>query len=584
MLSLSCLGPLELTDSGGERDCEAVLRQPKRLALLAYLASQHPGGYHRRDQLMAMFWPDLDQSHARASLRRAVHFLRRALGDDVPTGRGDDELVIPQTTVASDVAGFRQALADHNQEAALDLYRGDFLAGLFVTSAPAFEEWMEDERGHLRAAAAKAAWILAERLEAEAPERARSYAAMAVTMDPYDEASLRRQLALFDRLGDRAGAVQAYEEFATRYRADLELEPAVETQHLITSIRTSGPRIQRLKSREPATAPQVVAIFPFVVRAPDDLAYLREGMVDLLTTKLDGAGALRGADPRVVLTTVASDDAGEIGIDRAKELAARLEAQLFLLGSVVVAGDSMQLNASLYDAAGKILHKAEAVGEAESEMFELVDLLARQILVSQGARARRLDRVSAHTTEDLAALKAYLSGEQHFRAGHFFEAAEAFQRAVNKDPEFALSHHRLAASWAACAVPDLARASAAAAYQRRARLSIHDRLMVEAQSAWLDGDAEKAEAACSQPGSRSPQYPGPLGPAGGPGTTYRRAAGPGPPDRIIEPGGRTDAPHSGAPGLRLGRRRPPERRIGRIERRSGADHSRGVRRRGALRR
>jgi DNA-binding SARP family transcriptional activator len=503
MLSLSCLGAVELIDSG-ESDCEAVLRQPKRLAVLAYLACQHPGRYYRRDQLMAMFWPDLDQSHARASLRRAVHFLRRALGDDVPTGRGDDELAIPESAITCDVIRFHKALSDGHHETALDIYRGDFLVGVFVTSAPAFEEWMEEQRGHLRAEAAKAAWTLAERLEAEAPERAKSYAAMAVTMDPYDEASLRRQLALFDRLGDRAGAVQAYEEFATRYRADLEMEPAVETQHLITSIRTSGPRIQRLKSREPATAPQVVAIFPFVVRAPDDLAYLREGMVDLLTTKLDGAGALRGADPRVVLSTIASDDGGEIGIDRAKELAARLEAQLFLLGSVVVAGDSMQLNASLYDATGRVLHKAEAVGEAESEMFDLVDLLARQILASQGARVQRLDRVSAHTTEDLAALKAYLSGEQHFRAGHFFEAAEAFQQAVEKDPEFALSHHRLAASWAACAVPELARASAAAAYDRRARLSIHDRLMVEAQSAWLDGDAEKAEASYNKVVERYP--------------------------------------------------------------------------------
>ncbi len=493
MLSLNCLGPLELTDSGG-RNCEAVLRQPKRLALLAYLACQHPGRYYRRDQLMAMFWPDLDQSHARASLRRAVHFLRQALGEEVVTGRGDEELAIPETAITSDVARFRHALADHDYESAIDLYRGDFLAGVFVTSAPAFEEWLEEERGHLRAAAAKAAWTLAERLEAEAPERAKSYAAMAVTMEPYDEASLRRQLAQLDRLGDRAAAAQAYEEFATRYRADLELEPAVETQDLITSIRTSGPSIKRLKSRKPVTAPQVVAIFPFVVRAPDDLAYLREGMVDLLTTKMDGAGTLRGADPRVVLTTVAADDGGEIGIERAKELAARLEAQLFLLGSVVVAGHSMQINASLYDAAGRILHKAEAVGEAEAEMFDLVDLLARQILASQGARPHRLDRVSAHTTESLTALKAYLSGEQHFRAGHFFEAAEAFQRAVDTDPDFALSHHRLAASWAACAVPELARASAAAAYDRRARLSIHDRLMVEAQSAWLAGDADRAEA------------------------------------------------------------------------------------------
>ncbi len=503
MLTLRCLGPLELVGSS-EHDCAAVLRQPKRLALLTYLACHNPGHHHRRDSLLAAFWPDLDQSHARASLRRAIHFLRQALGDGIIENRGDEELLVPVSALGSDLAEFRHAMQDHDYRTALDVYRGDLLEGVFIESAPAFEHWMEEERGHLRAAAAKAAWSLAEQLESTNPEPAKEFARTAVSLDPYDETALRRQLGLLDRLGDRVGAVRAYEEFATRYREELDLEPSVESQNLIATIRTSGPRIQRLRPRQPATAPRVVAIFPFVVRAPEELAYLREGMVDLLTTKLDGAGALRGADPRVVLSAAAQDDGGEIGIDRARQLATQLEAQLFLLGSVVAVGESIQLNASLYDASGKILHKAEAIGEAETELFELVDLLARQLLASQGARPTRLDRISAHTSESLAALKAYLSGEQHFRAGHFFEAAEAFQLAVDRDPEFALSHHRLAASWAACALPDLARLSAEEAYQRRARLSTHDRLFVEAQKAWLAGEADQAEAIYAQVVERYP--------------------------------------------------------------------------------
>ena len=85
-------------------------------------------------------------------------------------------------------------------------------------------------------------------------------------------------------------------------------------------------------------------------------------------------------------------------------------------------------------------------------------------------------------------------GLELYADGKYQEAAEAFQLAVDRDPEFALSHHRLAASWAACALPDLARSSAEAASQRTSRLSTHDRLLVEAQKAWLAGEADQAES------------------------------------------------------------------------------------------
>ena len=49
----------------------------KALALLAYLAvSEDP---HRRDLPAALLWPELDQQHARASLRRALSSLHIAL-------------------------------------------------------------------------------------------------------------------------------------------------------------------------------------------------------------------------------------------------------------------------------------------------------------------------------------------------------------------------------------------------------------------------------------------------------------------------------------------------------------------------
>ena len=74
MIELHTLGALDLRAVDGQ-EVRAVLQQPKRLALLAYLAADAPRRFHRRDSLLALFWPDLDQGHARAALRRALHFL-----------------------------------------------------------------------------------------------------------------------------------------------------------------------------------------------------------------------------------------------------------------------------------------------------------------------------------------------------------------------------------------------------------------------------------------------------------------------------------------------------------------------------
>src|SRR5439155_14405236 len=88
MIELRLLGRLSLTGADG-RDVGTLLAQPRRFALLAYLAAATPRGLHRRDSLLALFWPELDQEHARTALRQALRVLRVALGPRAVVGRGD---------------------------------------------------------------------------------------------------------------------------------------------------------------------------------------------------------------------------------------------------------------------------------------------------------------------------------------------------------------------------------------------------------------------------------------------------------------------------------------------------------------
>src|SRR5208282_2256813 len=107
------------------------------------------------------------------------------------------------------------------------------LLGGFFTDAPGFEAWLEGEREAYREAASSAAWTLAERYENEADlTSAARWARKAARFARADERRIRRVIQLLDRAGERAGAVQVYDEFARYMREELEVGPAAETDRL----------------------------------------------------------------------------------------------------------------------------------------------------------------------------------------------------------------------------------------------------------------------------------------------------------------------------------------------------------------
>ncbi len=89
MIEFRTLGGLDLRDSHG-RELRATLSAPKQAALLTYLAIATPGGFHRRDTLLALLWPELDHEHARRSLRQALYVIRRAVTNGALVSRDWD--------------------------------------------------------------------------------------------------------------------------------------------------------------------------------------------------------------------------------------------------------------------------------------------------------------------------------------------------------------------------------------------------------------------------------------------------------------------------------------------------------------
>ena len=240
VIQFRTLGALDLRAADG-RELHTLLAQPKRIALLAYLCIADPRGYHRRDTLLGLFWPDSDQEHARASLRKSVHVLRKALGEDAIVSRGDEEIDVDRDRISCDVNSFEEHVRANRFQEALDVYRGDLLTGFFVDDAPEFERWLHSQRTRLRSAAARAAYEAAEQLEKDGDYAAAvPLAERSLDLVGTDERTLRKLIALRVRAGDRAGAIDTYESFARNLAAEYQTQPSTETQSLLEKVRSGS--------------------------------------------------------------------------------------------------------------------------------------------------------------------------------------------------------------------------------------------------------------------------------------------------------------------------------------------------------
>jgi len=504
MIELRALGTLVLRDQNGE-DLRAVLAQPKRVALLAYLAIARPRGFHRRDTLLALLWPEQDEQHARGALNQALRHLRTALGKEAVPSRGDGEIGIDPRALSCDAAEFEAAIEADDPARALGLYRGDLLEGFHVSGGGQFERWLEEERVWLRRRAARAAGGLAHREEARGdPVAAGHWARRAFALSPDDEGEARKLIELLGRLGDRAGAVQAYEEFARRLRIEYEVDPSPETLATIKAVRTrqgttmpSPAAAVGHSLRAPAPPPEPAPVFAdsespplpksarrrgvvsgivgllilgaiplvgIVVRGPDapDLPaqqtaiavlpfanmgpdganeYFSDGMTEEIITALAKVEGLR-----VAARTSAFAFKGKR--ESVSEIGRQLRVGTVLEGSVRRAGDRLRVTAQLINVENGYHLWAETYDRDLRDVFAVQDEIAQAIV---GAlRVKLSGEVTAmvvRPTADLTAYELYLRGRHAVNqrsSGGLVQAVAYFDQAIARDPRFAEAYAGLA--------------------------------------------------------------------------------------------------------------------------------------------
>jgi tetratricopeptide (TPR) repeat protein len=200
-------------------------------------------------------------------------------------------------------------------------------------------------------------------------------------------------------------------------------------------------------------------------------------------------------DPRRVVSAVRGHDGAITRPDDARPLVQRLGARYFVLGSIVEAGGRLQLVGSLYDADGTERATVETPADDPRNVFQLVDILARQLLAGEArGPGAELTRLAGSSTGSLPALKSYLEGERDLRLGHYAAAVGAFNSAVSADSTFALAYYRLGAASHWVSDLDVAKASMERAVQLSNRLPQQTRRLLEAGVAWRTGRYGVAES------------------------------------------------------------------------------------------
>lgn len=295
MVRLNVLGAVDLRDADG-REYRSVLAQPKRVALLTFLAIE--GGFQRRDTLLALLWPEFDDERARHSLNQGLYALRRSLGAGAVISRGAQEVGLDPERVWCDATALQQAIAEGKPAEGLELYRDDLLKGFFLEGAPEFEQWVEATRARLRDGAAKLAWAAAHAEEASGNAAGAAYwGRRAIHLCRDDEAWFREFLALLARTGQRALALREFELFEKRLRDQYDLEPDPATRRLLdemdTMVRAQAPRKPAPAASSPETAHSFDALTPFVGRTAEvaELELLLKDPAVRLVTIAGPAGA-----------------------------------------------------------------------------------------------------------------------------------------------------------------------------------------------------------------------------------------------------------------------------------------------------
>lgn len=413
-LELQCLGRLEL-----RRDGEALPlpRSRKTRALLGYLALTDRR--YSRDRLVSLFWSVPDDP--RGALRWSLSKLRIAL--DEPDRRrvlaDRDTVALDLSDADVDVIRLRDlvdgGLDDAPTEAllaAVEAFEGELFAGLDLPDSHEFQFWLVSARESAAGIRAKLDRELLRRF-ADDPARGLPHARALVDFDPYDQEAQGALIAALWRLGETARAEAQYRQIlremehegvdAGVLRNAWNERNARRTAAAPTAASDTPEAASPAAPEEAAVVAELaaaeeaasilrrpaVAVLPFDDMSGDpDKAYFADGITEEIITALSQWRWF----PVIARTSTFAYRGRNLPVE---DVGRQLGARYVVQGSVRRAGARVRVVAQLIDAESGLSIWGQRYDREISDIFELQDDIATQIVVEIEPEVARAERKRA---------------------------------------------------------------------------------------------------------------------------------------------------------------------------------------------
>jgi DNA-binding SARP family transcriptional activator len=445
-LRLRLLGRMEALDPQGRSVLPRVRKTRATLAVLA-MAGGEPV---MRQHITSLLWSTRDREQARGSLRQSVHELVDSLGPGLLVA-DRNHLQLRGEDFDSDLRAVTRATPIRPE--ALDLLHGAPLLEDLVGLDPAFDRWLSIERRKLAAgAAAVAEAVLAARIAEHAAPGVILAAAQAVlAVDKLRESAWRASMTAYMAMGERAGAMDAFERCCATLAELARTAPSAETKALYDTIRAepiatgaNGTAANGTASGRHSSRGVRLGVMPFRVLGESGNDGLSFGLADEITNALSRfRWIFLIASPSLAAIHAAGPDSRlrSLGLD-------------FLLeGTVQRGGDRIRVTVRLLDmnsvpgaqrmaAEGGEVVWARRFDRADGDLFSLQDEVAAETVaqIDPELLLREAHRATARPPNDPTAYELMLRAvpalyrleEAGFRA-----AGVLLQAATARDPRYA---------------------------------------------------------------------------------------------------------------------------------------------------
>ncbi len=209
-----------------------LIRFPYRKAeaLFYYLLVE---GQASREELMNLFWGELDEESARKNLRNTMYKIRRTFQMEI--------IISPQKSIVKlnpdiDIHSELPLLKEKNP-GELSWYRGEFLQGFSLKDSEPFEEWLRVMRTHYQDQYTSQLFQSIDKaLGLKNITRAETLAKELIKLEPYDERAYQRLFKIYQIQKNYPKAIALYRNLEEVLSRELGITPAHETKVLFDKL------------------------------------------------------------------------------------------------------------------------------------------------------------------------------------------------------------------------------------------------------------------------------------------------------------------------------------------------------------